>query len=101
MTNAKPKNWSRTCEAAKWLRKDLYEGKINPHRDQAHVFQENCSLYLYYTKVIFQQNYKKTIEAFIVVNKIGDEALLQWVEDGKIANSYKTGKSYVVLLLYV
>ena len=61
MTDAKPKNWSRTCEAAKWLRKDLYEGNIDPHRDQAHVIQENCPLYLYYTKEISQQNYKKTI----------------------------------------
>ena len=77
MTNAKPKNWSRTCEAAIWLRKDIYEVKIDPHRDQAHVVQENSPSYLYYTKAIFQQNYKKTVEAFITVNKIGDEALLQ------------------------
>ena len=91
MTYAKPKNWSRTCEAAKWFCKDLYMGKIVPHRDQAYVVQENCPLYLYYTKVIFQQNFKKTIEAFIAVNEIGDESLLQWVEDGKLLNSYRIG----------
>ena len=93
---------SRTCEAAKWLCKDLYDGKIDTHRDRSHVIQENCLLYLYYTEAIFQQNYKKTIEAFIAINKIGDEALLQWVvQDGKLPNSYRTGKAYVVLLLCV
>ena len=101
MTDTKPKTWSRTCEAAKWLSKDLYEGEIDPHRDQTHVVQENCPLYLYNTKTIFQQNFKKTIKAFISVSEISDEALLQWVEDGKPPNSYKTGKSYVILLLYV
>ena len=101
MSDAKPKNWSRACEAAKWLRKDLYEGKIDPHTDRAHIVQENRPSYLYYTKAIFQQNFKKTIEAFFAVNDIGDEALLQWVEDGKLPNSYKTGKSYSRLLLYV
>ena len=35
------------------------------------------------------------VEAFIVVNEIGDEALLQCVEDGKLPNSYKIGTSYV------
>ena len=101
MTNAKPKIWSRTCDAAKWLRKDLYKGKSDLYRDRAHVVQEICLSYFHYTKAIFQQNFKKTIEAFIAVNKIGDEALLQLVEDGKLPNSYKTGKSYVALLLYV
>ena len=101
MTDPKLKNWSRTCEGAKWLCKDLYKGKINPHRDHTHAVYKKCPLYLYYTKAIFQQNCKKTIEAFIAVNKIGDDTLLQWVEDGKLPNSYKTGKSYVALLLYV
>ena len=41
MTNVKPKNWPRTYETAKWLCKDLYEDKIDPHRDQAHVIKEN------------------------------------------------------------
>ena len=67
------------------LRKDLYEGC----RDQAHIVQENCPSYLYHMKAIFQQNYKKTVEAFITVNKIGDEVLLQWVKDGKLPISYK------------
>ena len=101
MTNAKPKKWSRTCEAAKWLHKDLYEGKIDPSRDLAHVIQKRCSSYLYYTKEIFQQNNKKKIKAFIALVEIGDEALLQWVEDGKLPNAYKTIKSNVALLLYV
>ena len=100
MSNAKPRNWSRTCEAAKWLRK-LYEGKIDPHRDWAHVVQENCPLYLYYTKAIFQQNFKKTVEAFFAITNIGDEALLKWVEDGKLPNSYKTGKFYVASIMCV
>ena len=28
--DAEPKNWTRTCEAAKQLRKDLAEGIIDP-----------------------------------------------------------------------
>ena len=87
------------CEAAKWLCKDLYEGQFYPHRDRAHVVRENCHLYLYYTKAIFQQNLKKTIELFIAINEIGDEMFLQWVEDRKLPISYKIGKSYVTLLL--
>ena len=100
-SNAKPRNWSRTCEAAKWLCKDLYEGKIDPHRDLAHGVQEKCPLYLYYTMAIFQQNFKKTVNAFIAVYNIGDEALLKWVEDGKLPNSYKTGKFYEASILCV
>ena len=77
MTDDKPKNWSRTCEGAKFLCKDLYKGKIDPHRDRAHGVQEDCPSYLYYTQEIFLQNFKKTIKAFIAVNKIGDQALLK------------------------
>ena len=100
ITNAKPKNWSRTCEADKWLRKDLYKGKIDHHKDWAHVVQENHPSYLYYTKAIFQQNFKTTSKFLIDINEIGDEALLQWVKDGKLQNSCKTDNSYVSLLLY-
>ena len=52
-------------------------------------------------KATFQQNFKKIIKAFIAINKFGDEALLQWVEGGKLSNSFKTDKSYVALQLYV
>ena len=47
---------------------DLYEGQTDPHRDLAHVVQENYPSFLYYTKAILHQNYKKTIKAFIAIN---------------------------------
>ena len=101
MSDAKPENWSWTCEDAKWLCKDLYEDEIDPNRDCTQVIQKHCPSYLYYTKAISNKNRKKNIEAFIAIKKIGDEALLQLVEDGKLPNSYKKGKSHAAFLLYV
>ena len=81
--DAEPKNWSRSCDAAKQLRKDLYENIIDPDEAPRKV-QETRPLYKTVPKTKFAPNYRNLANDFVMMRELNDEdALKAWVEDGK------------------
>ena len=83
MMDAEPKNWSRSCEAAKQLRIDLVEGIIDPD-DAPKVVQSTRPVYMKVPKTKFAPNYRNLANDFVMMRQLNDEcAIKAWVEDGK------------------
>ena len=81
--DAEPKNWSRSCEAAKQLRIDLYENIIEPE-DAPKDVQGSRSVYKKVPKNKFAPNYRNLANDFIMMRQLNNEcAMKAWVEDGK------------------
>ena len=91
------KYWTRTCEAAKQLRKDLAEGIIDPRSYKPALVQKKRDVYLTYPRSRFSSNMRNIVTDFEVVSQLGSEKILEWVETEKPPSRQKSkeGKSYI------
>ena len=79
-----PKNWSKSCEAAKQLREDLAQGRINPKDYKPkHVHQMRES-FQNYALNRFANNLKNVVADYLSAVSLGDDAVASWVESGKL-----------------
>ena len=82
--DTEPKTWSKNCEAAKQLRKDLADGKINPKDYKPkHVYQMR-DVFSKYTLQRFGQNLKNVVTDYLSAISLGDDAVAYWLETGKV-----------------
>ena len=78
------KSWSKVCEAAKQLRKDLADGKINPKDYKPkHVYQMR-DVFSKYTLQRFGQNLKNVVADYLSAISLGGDTVAYWIETGKV-----------------
>ena len=77
--DVEPKNWTRTCEASKQLRKDLAEGIIDPRNYKPALVKKKPRRLFGLSKV----SVLNIVTSFAVVSQLGSEKMLVWVETGK------------------
>ena len=101
--NVEPKNWSRSCEAAKQLRKDLAEDIIDPRSYKPALVQKTRDVYLAFPKSRFSSNMRNIVTDFEVVSQLGSEKIMEWVETGRPPSRPKSkeGKSYITVYFIV
>lgn len=79
-----PKPWNKVSEAAKLLRKDLADGKINPKDYKPkHVYQMR-DVFSEYTLQRFGQNLKNVVADYLSAISLGGDAVAHWLETGKV-----------------
>ena len=81
--DAEPKNWTRNCEAAKQLRKDLADGIIEYKNYKPAMEQKKRIIYQSFPKARFSANMRNVVTDFEAVAPLGGDRIMEWVENGK------------------
>jgi len=97
--DAEPKNWTKSCDAARELRKDFLELHVNETMKAKDVQDMRLS-YSQCPKSRFQSSFRKIANEYLSLKKLGDhDALTQWVLDGKVFTRKSTTPGKFIILI--
>ena len=96
--DAETKGWSKSCDAAKQLRQDIVDGVINVKSYKASNVQAMRPVYAPYPKTRFSSNLRNIVTEYNLVSQLGEDAVQQWLPEGKIPEGYNEGKNMSILI---
>ena len=76
--------WSKTCQAARFLREDFVQGAIAADSFDPKQVQSTRTEYMEYDPACFARNIAQISRDFVKASDAGTTFLQKWLEDGKV-----------------